>query len=187
MEEHVDNCSDDNGTLLSKDCGNYCSTMELAFLPHRLIATKSSGLGKSPSYKTIIEMTDRISSNYEWVMSLGDNRVSDWPLMRSPAPTIVITIAYVMICWKGNRYLRREDNGSRGQVISNSIMGIVLVAYNTLLIVLNAYIVIRLWEPCTVYHIQCHPGIYDEQTSSCITRKALLILLAYVPIDFSVK
>ena len=169
----MDNCSVDNSTILLKYCGN-CTTMEPTFTPISLSANKSYGVGKSPigAYKTIIDMTDSMSSNYEWVMSLADERVSDWPLMRSPAPTILITIAYVLICCKGNRYLRLEGNGGR-----NSVMRLVLVAYNTLLIVLNAYIMIRLWEPCTIYKIQCHPGMY-LQTSlcSCNARKSTAVV-----------
>ena len=160
----MDSCSDDDGIILFKNCGN-CT-----LAPLNLSANKSYGermrLPIGTDY-TIKDVTDRISSNYNWIMSLADKRVSDWPLMGSPAPTIVITIAYILICCKGDRYLRLEDNRGRHRGIGNLIMRFVLVAYNTLLIILNAYIMIRLWEPCTIYQIQCHPGIYNEQASSC--------------------
>ena len=159
----MDSCSDDDGVILIKNCGN-CT-----FAPLNLSANKSYGERRLPigTDNTIKDVTNRISSNYNWIMSLADERVSDWPLMGSPAPTILITISYILICCKGDRYFRLEDNRGRHHGIGNLIMPHVLVAYNALLIVLNAYIMIRLWEPCTIYQIECHPGIYNEQTSSC--------------------
>ena len=45
---------------------------------------------------TIIVIT-KVSSYYTYLLSLGDRRVESWPLMASPAPTLALTIAYLLV------------------------------------------------------------------------------------------
>ena len=117
-------------------------------------------------YNTMRDMAVRISSNYYMIMNLADERVSNWPLMRNPAPTILITIAYVLICRVGSRCLSQDFSGGKFLGMSNSILQLILIAHNTLLIILNAHIMMRLWEPCTRYKIQCQPGMYQKRIES---------------------
>jgi len=113
-------------------------------------------------YNIMKDMAVRILSNYYMIMNLADERVSDWPLMRNPAPTILITITYVLICRVGSRCLSQDFSGGKFLGMSNSILQLILIAHNTLLIILNAHIMMRLWEPCTRYKIQCQPVDYSN-------------------------
>ena len=153
-------CSGDNNTMLFKNCVDFTMPDSALYPPYQRIS-RSHCVGRLFNYafNTIGDVTNRISSNYEWLMRFADVRVTDWPMMRSPAPTILITIVYVFICCKGSRLLRPKGEQGRSCGIAPSILQSILVAYNTLLIVLNTYIMVLLWEPCTIYDIQCNPGI----------------------------
>jgi len=43
----------------------------------------------------------QVCSYYTYLLSLGDRRVESWPLMASPVPTAVLTIAYLLLCRYG--------------------------------------------------------------------------------------
>ena len=45
----------------------------------------------------IIIIITQVSSYYTYLLSLGDCRVESWPLMASPMPTAVLTIAYLLV------------------------------------------------------------------------------------------
>ena len=46
---------------------------------------------------SIITIITQVSSYYTYLLSLGDRRVESWPLMASPIPTAVLTIAYLLV------------------------------------------------------------------------------------------
>ena len=161
MVDHIDNCGVDNGTYSFKYYRK-CTEQESAFSPFHFSTHNQDGFQVYVGEAAIIDMIARISTIYEWVMGLADERVSDWPLMSGPGPTILITIVYVFICMcpKGVRvrYLGLCGGGNQ-DVTYSRILQILLITYNAVVILLNTYIVIRLWEPCRVYQIECHPGM----------------------------
>ena len=126
--------------MLFENSGD-CTTLDSVINPLHQSANESyisfAVEGSIGPYNTMKDVTVRISSNYYMIMNLADERVSDWPLMRNPAPTILITIAYVFICCMGSRCIRQDLNGGKFLGMSNSILKLVLIAHNTLLIILN--------------------------------------------------
>ena len=55
---------------------------------------------KWPYTSTISILITQVCSYYTYLLSLGDRRVESWPLMASPVPTAVLTIAYLLVrCW----------------------------------------------------------------------------------------
>ena len=64
-------------------------------------------------------------------MAHADPRVAKWPLMASPAPTLLIAIAYLTTIYYGRRFMaKRKPFSIRG----------VLIPYNLAMALLNLYI-----------------------------------------------
>ena len=155
----MNKCGVHNGTH-SFEYYRKCTEIESAISVFDFSARNWDDFQKYMGGAALIDMMARISTITECVMDLADERVSDWPLMSGPGPTITITLLYflICICSKGVRHLR--PCGGSHDVTYGRILRFLLITYNAVVILLNVYVVIRLYEPCRIYQIECHPGMY---------------------------
>lgn len=73
---------------------------------------------------------------YDYLLSLADHRVAQWPLMSSPWPTLLITIAYLYLVYAGPRFM-----SNRKPVELKPL----LLLYNASVAGLNLYIGLELF------------------------------------------
>ena len=73
---------------------------------------------------------------YDYLMSIGDKRVETWALMSSPAPTLLITALYLMICLCGPRIMAPHKPFNLRPLI---------VIYNFICAALNLYIFLEIF------------------------------------------
>jgi elongation of very long chain fatty acids protein 4 len=94
---------------------------------------------------------------YTWLLDLGDKRVEDWPLMRSPWPTLTITAVYVVLCYAGAKC----DVKLTGEKSLFRLKSFILT-YNLFCIGLNLYIAMELLTPSLAYRFDCEPVNYSS-------------------------
>ncbi|CAB4056724.1 ELOVL4 [Lepeophtheirus salmonis] len=78
-------------------------------------------------YKNIMFAKEK----YEYLMSIGDPRVQDWPLMSSPRITLIIAFLYLAICYFGPKWMSNKKPWSINSFV---------LLYNLLITTLNVYI-----------------------------------------------
>ena len=109
-------------------------------------------------------VTANVTQTYQWLMSLGDPRVADWPLMASPWPTAAISIAYVLMCL----YVPKTFKGLAKETVTP-----LLLAYNIGNILLNAYVVYELIPASREYNWICQPVSYTNDPKEIRVASAL--------------
>ncbi|KAJ3641334.1 hypothetical protein Zmor_027846 [Zophobas morio] len=92
----------------------------------------------------------KLYSYYEWTLSLSDSRTRGWPLVDSPGPTAVYTAIYLFIVWVGPKLMKNRKPFR---------LTWLLIPYNLLMAVLNAYISVQLFTAATRlrYSYICEP------------------------------
>lgn len=86
-----------------------------------------------------------------------DGRLEDWLLMSSPWPTIAMTIAYLIICKVGPKFMEnRKPWQLRGFI----------VIYNFCLVLLSAYMFIEVSESIRITRILPWDGTQNGHTDS---------------------
>ncbi len=109
---------------------------------------------------------------YHWLVEeLGDARVRDWPLMSSPWPTLVITTAYILLCWRGRQVHLQWRLGPHDQ---QRYLRAVIVFYNAVSILLNAYIFSELLPAVRSYNFWCHPVDYSASDAVALSSASAL-------------
>lgn len=101
---------------------------------------------------------------YHHILSQGDPRVADWPLMSSPWPTLYLTASYIVICMGAVK----NNNKPVTLLVQPS-----LLVYNVFNIALNAYIAKELWETSRGYSWICQPVNYGTDENSVRVASAL--------------
>jgi len=109
---------------------------------------------------------EEVVEYYHYLMSIGDKRVTDWGLMQSPAPTIAITCAYLLMCFKGPALMARYPALSLRPVI---------VVYNLFCAALNLYIGLEIFlTSLTInYSWTCQPVDYSNNPAAVRIARAL--------------
>ncbi|KAM7532970.1 hypothetical protein Aperf_G00000124702 [Anoplocephala perfoliata] len=78
-------------------------------------------------------LLEQVKFAYNRMLSSGDPRVSDWPMMASPMPTFIIVGAYLFMVWYGPRVMAKRT--SAFEIRS------VLVFYNACIVALSLWMV----------------------------------------------
>ncbi|KAM7534264.1 hypothetical protein Aperf_G00000108664 [Anoplocephala perfoliata] len=98
------------------------------------------------------QMLEHFKSIYNRSLSIGDPRVSEWPMMASPMPTFSIIAAYLFIVWYGQKLMAQRNSGFE---IRN-----IMVIYNACLVALSLWMVYEFcvagWI-CGGYSLGCQP------------------------------
>ncbi|KAJ8914586.1 hypothetical protein NQ315_017291 [Exocentrus adspersus] len=87
---------------------------------------------------------------YLWTLSLSDQRTRGWPMVDSPAPTLLYTLVYLFIVWIGPKLMAKRKPFR---------LTWLLIPYNLSMAVLNAYIAVQLLTASTRlrYSYICEP------------------------------
>lgn len=103
---------------------------------------------------------------YEYLMSLADPRVADWPLMSSPIPTLMITAVYFVIVLKGPALMEKSKPWKLRPFI---------LAYNAAVTGLNLYIAVELFMTSRQlsFSWQCEPVDYSNKPQALRVAAAL--------------
>lgn len=103
---------------------------------------------------------------YEYLLSIGDKRVENWGLMQSPVPTILITMAYLLMCFKGPSLMAKYPAFSIRPLI---------VVYNLFCAALNFYIGYEIFVTSRTisYSWTCQPVDYSLDPSAVRIARAL--------------
>ena len=98
-----------------------------------------------------------VADTYSWLMSKGDPRVADWPLMQSPLPILSVLAVYLYFVkvW-GPQWMR-----SRKPFPIERLM----IAYNILMVLLSAWFFVEggrlTYLPGGKYNLVCEPVDYS--------------------------
>ena len=106
------------------------------------------------------------TAKYDSWMKMGDPRTDPWPLVASPVPTIMISMAYVMLVTWMPRVLRGRSFPVKYPVI----------LYNFFLVLLNAYIVVELLLTTSHYRWTCQPVDYSMDVGALRTANAIWLV-----------
>ena len=108
---------------------------------------------------------------YDYLWSIRDKRVDNWPLMHSFVPTLVLSGLYLIICiFIGPRFMKNRQPYE----LKNSIQG-----YNVLQVLISAYI---FYEGCyngwlTHYSWVCQPVEMEDNSTSRRTVNPFLFIV----------
>ena len=108
---------------------------------------------------------------YDYLWSIRDKRVDNWPLMNSFVPTLVLSGLYLIICmFIGPAFMKNR----KPYELKNLMQG-----YNILQVVLSAYI---FYEGCvtgwlTHYSWVCQPVEMEDNSTSRRTVNPLLFIV----------
>ena len=97
---------------------------------------------------------------YDYLWSIRDKRVENWPLMQSFVPTLVLSTLYLIIClFIGPKFMKNR----KPYELKNLMQG-----YNILQVLLSAYIC---YEGCvngwfSHYNWVCQPVELEETSSN---------------------
>ena len=105
-----------------------------------------------------------IASWYTSAINLGDPRVKNWPLMGTPTWTLLITLAYVLMC----NFLPKYMQTTKPLQLTK-----VLLIYNSVIILTNLYIAFELYPAIATYSWTCEPVFYGIDDKSIRTASAL--------------
>ncbi|XP_054716910.1 elongation of very long chain fatty acids protein 4-like [Uloborus diversus] len=108
----------------------------------------------------------RLYRNYEWTLSFSDKRVADWPLMKSPIPTVALIIFYLNTVYFGPIIMKNRKPLQ---------MRWVLLFYNLFMMLLNLYIGVELLV-CALrrsYNWSCQLVDFSENPHEVRIAKAL--------------
>ncbi|XP_040576929.1 very long chain fatty acid elongase 4 isoform X2 [Lepeophtheirus salmonis] len=113
-------------------------------------------------YKNIMFAKEK----YEYLMSIGDPRVQDWPLMSSPRITLIIAFLYLAICYFGPKWMSNKKPWSINSFV---------LLYNLLITTLNVYIGAELFLTSTqlTYNWECEPVDYSNDPKAIRIASAL--------------
>ena len=103
---------------------------------------------------------------YDYLMSIGDERVESWGLMWSPLPTLTITALYLLMCSRGPRLMSPYPALHLRPLV---------VTYNLFCAGLNLYIFteILMTSRQIQYSWTCQPVDYSWDPSSVRIARAL--------------
>lgn len=112
------------------------------------------------------DMYYRATKYYQWCLSRADPRVAKWPMMHSPVPTLLITIAYLIAIYFGSRIM------SKRKALP---LKWILVPYNLSMCTLNLYIGFELAssQHNKQYNWFCQPVNYSEDPDEIRIASAL--------------
>ncbi|XP_071955006.1 very long chain fatty acid elongase 4-like [Antedon mediterranea] len=116
--------------------------------------------------EVVQDTVSHISEAYEGFVAISDPRVSDWLLMESPLPTIVITLVYLLMVYWGPKVMKsREPFELKG----------VMMIYNLGCVVLSLYIVVECiyCGYMAEYNVQCQPVSYSDNQYEVRIAKAM--------------
>ena len=103
------------------------------------------------------------AAKYASWMEMGDPRTQEWPLVESPIPTLMISMAYVILV----TWLPRALKGRSFNVYY------AVIAYNFSLVLLNVYIVAELVLTTSHYRWTCQPVDYSTDEGALRTANAV--------------
>jgi len=136
--------------------------------------SRSAGISICEQGRTMVDAVVMHSKNrvgeavehYNYLLSIGDKRVEDWALMQSPLPTILITLAYLLMCFKGPSLMAKYPALSLRPLI---------VVYNLLCAALNFYIGYEIFVTSRTisYNWTCQPVDYSHDPSAVRIARAL--------------
>ncbi|QQP56340.1 Elongation of very long chain fatty acids protein [Caligus rogercresseyi] len=103
---------------------------------------------------------------YDYLLSIGDPRVKDWPLMSSPRITVLIAGIYLFICRLGPRLMANKKPLSLNPLV---------LFYNLLITGLNIYIGSELFLTSRqlTYNWSCEPVDYSDDPRALRIASAL--------------
>ena len=113
-------------------------TLPVAYYHYTFNACTSAASDPIRGFESIISV-------YDYLMSLGDPRVSHWPLMKSPWPTVFIALTYLLIVRWGPVFMANRK--------PLEIRPLILI-YNAAVALLNLYIGVELTSKLN-YRINC--------------------------------
>lgn len=118
------------------------------------MATTSSW-NASDSYRDLGRGWLSLVRYYDYLISLADPRVADWPLMASPWPTLLIILTYLYLVYAGPKYMASRKPWDLKPLI---------LAYNATVAGLNLYIGIELFVMSTKldFNWTCQPVDYSN-------------------------
>ncbi|XP_052067035.1 elongation of very long chain fatty acids protein 4-like isoform X2 [Mytilus californianus] len=107
-----------------------------------------------------------VSEFYDWALSISDPRVKDWFLMQSIVPTLVTTIAYIVIVLAGMKFMEKREPVKLGNY---------LFYYNIALVILNLHIFTQVSYYTTKagYNYSCQKVVYTDDENELQIAKAL--------------
>ncbi|XP_071121167.1 very long chain fatty acid elongase 4-like isoform X1 [Mytilus edulis] len=107
-----------------------------------------------------------VSEFYDWALSISDPRVKDWFLMQSIVPTLVTTIAYIIIVLAGMKFMEKREPVKLGNF---------LFYYNIALVILNLHIFTQVIYYTTKagYNYSCQTVVYNDDVNELQIAKAL--------------
>lgn len=107
-----------------------------------------------------------VSEFYDWALSISDPRVKDWFLMQSIVPTLVTTIAYIVIVLAGMKFMEKREPVKLGNY---------LFYYNIALVILNLHIFTQVFYYTTKagYNYSCQKVVYTDDENELQIAKAL--------------
>merc|ERR1712071_734010 len=141
--------------------GHYCSSTTQHTCIDRISFEFPSEMEKSISkiYSEFAFHFDQVYQRsvqfYVWCLSRADPRVEKWPMMASPVPTLLCTLAYLLVVYYGRGWMKNRKPFS---------LRYILVPYNLSMCLLNFYIGLEL--AVTQYRRQyswlCQPVNYSD-------------------------
>ncbi len=117
------------------------------------------------TYTSWKHVTGTVQGWYQHYLSLGDERVKDWPMMHSPLPTVAIAVLYVAFCVLAPKKVTRG--------MGSKYCKLLLVPYNLLNIVMNMYIGRELFMVGRDYNLICEPVNYSSEEAPLRAASAL--------------
>lgn len=120
---------------------------------------------------TMATSSMNIVALYHFLMSLGDPRVNEWPLMETPFPTLGILTVYLLVVFLGPKLMR-----NRRPVECRTV----LILYNTFLVIACAYLFKELFQIVTLakYNLLCEP--VDQSNSPLGLRMVRVVWLGFM-------